>query len=116
MNSNHIHPPRKFRVGQEKQIEISHCLNLQLNPDEQVTLLTDSKKEFDLVRKSWGFYATPSVNSRLKKQGFKTALVKNLNNRHYVMLVENDQMDSFHEYLQEEQSEIVQWLDELPKE
>jgi len=29
--------------------------------------------------------------------------------------VEIDQMDSFREYLQEEQSEIVQWLDELPK-
>jgi hypothetical protein len=37
---------------------------------------TDDGKEYDVAKKDWGFYATPSMNGRLKKFGFKTAIVK----------------------------------------
>ena len=114
MKTDSIIPPRKFWVGRGNQIEISHCANVDLEPDEQVTFVTDSDKEYDVVRKPWGFYATPSVNSRLKNQGFKTALVKNSKSQWYIMLVDDDQIDAFHAYLEKEQNEVIEWLDEKP--
>ena len=114
MKTDIINPPRTFRIGQDAQIEISHCANIALKPNEQVTFVTDSSREYDVVRKSWGFYATPSVNSRLKNEGFKTALVKNNKGQRYVMLVENGKMDDFHTYLEMEVNEVVEWLDEKP--
>jgi hypothetical protein len=114
MKTDPITPPRKFSVGRDNQIEIRHCANVGLEPDEQVTFVTDSDKEYDVVRKLWGFYATPSVNSRLKNQGFKTALVKNSKSQWYIMVVEETKIDVFHAYLEKESNEVVEWLDEKP--
>jgi hypothetical protein len=47
-----------------------------------------------------------------KAMGFKTALVKNPHHRYYVLLVEQDKIEQFLAYLQQEESEIVEWLDE----
>ena len=112
MKMNPKNPPRKFRVGEHKQIEISDCASIELSADEQVTFVTPSGKEYDVARKSWGFYATPSVNGRLVKQGFKTALVKNAFGQCYVMLVEPEKMEDFKKYIQQENSQVVEWLDE----
>ena len=38
-----------------------------LAPNEQLTFVTENKNRYDVARKYWGFYATPSINSRLKK-------------------------------------------------
>lgn len=105
-------PPRTYKCGINNQIQISDCGNIKLDSDEQVTFVTASGKEYDLAAKSWGFYATPSINSRLTNQGFKTALVKNSQSRHYVMLVEKDKVNLFEEYLAEEKIELLEWLDE----
>ena len=35
-------PPRKFKVGQNDQIEISDCGDIELKPNEQVTFVTDT--------------------------------------------------------------------------
>jgi|GEM_PF-288153 len=104
--------PRKFQVGQDKQITISDCGNIYLDPDEQVTFMTPTGKEYDFAAKSWGFYATPSVNSRLVNQGFKTALVKNSIGQCYIMVVDPIHMDEFKKYIREEKNEVVEWLDE----
>ena len=50
--------PRRFAVGNADKIEIRDCGNLALEPDEQVTLVTESGAEYDVARKDWGFYAT----------------------------------------------------------
>ena len=81
-------------------------------PDEQVTFVTSSKKEHDFCAKPWGFYATPSINGRLVGQGFKTALVKNSFGKYYIMVVDLDRMDAFEAYLEEEEQQVQQWLDE----
>ncbi|MEW5919759.1 MAG: hypothetical protein AB1796_02165 [Bacillota bacterium] len=70
------------------------------------------KKEHDFAAKAWGFYATPSVNGRLKDQGFKTALVRNNAGRVYVMVVELERMADFERYLQAEKNTVIEWLDE----
>ncbi|MGE3316484.1 MAG: hypothetical protein AB7O26_15315, partial [Planctomycetaceae bacterium] len=55
-------PPRMFDVGSAGSIRISHCADVALEPEEQITLATASGTEHDVVRKSWGYYATGSLN------------------------------------------------------
>ncbi len=112
MKSNILTPARKFDSGSAQKIILSHCANITLEDDEQVTFLTEDGKEYDVVKKNWGFYATPSINSRLKKFGFKTALVKNSEGQLYIVLVENEKLKDFHFYIQKENSLVLNWLDE----
>ena len=46
-----------------------------LNDNENLTISSKGKKEFEICKKEWGFYATPSLNSRLKK-GLKSSISK----------------------------------------
>jgi len=112
MRVTKIDPPRVFHVGVEGSIAISDCARMHLEPDEQVTFVTEDGKEHDFARKSWGFYATPSVNGRLADQGFKTALVRNDAGRLYVMVVEAERLADFDEYVQRERLVVDEWLDE----
>jgi len=105
-------PPRKYLVGKNKQISISDCGAISLEPDEQITFITPQDNEYDVTRKNWGYYATPSVNGRLKKFNFKTALVKNDHGMIYIMLVERKKMHEFNIYIQEEKLTVIEWLDE----
>ena len=104
--------PRKFMVGKHGAIELSDMGSINLAPNQQLTFLTDRNREYDVVRKSWGFYATPSINVRLKKFGFKTALVRNTKGQIYVMLVEEDKMEDFFSYLEKDENYLIEWLDE----
>ena len=105
--------PRVFTVGKDNKIEISDWGKIQLNFDEQITFVTESDKQYDVVAKSWGFYATPSVNKRLKNEGFKTALVKNEHGNYYIMVVDKEKLEDFKAYLEGEKNKIQRWLDEL---
>ena len=105
-------PPRKYKVGIDNQITIKDCGSILLEENEQITFLTSDEKEYDVARKNWGFYATPSINSRLKNFGFKTALVKNSFGMYYIMLVDKNMISEFQNYLKEEKQSIEQWLDE----
>lgn len=102
--------PREFKA---KKFTIKDYGKIFLDSDEMVSFVTNGGKEFDFAAKSWGFYATPSVNARLKNQGFKTALVVNENNQLYIMAVEKDKLAEFFEYLKDEQdNRVLCWLDE----
>lgn len=105
-------PPREFTVGAYQPITIKDCGQVNLLPNEQVSFTTDLGKEHDFVRKEWGFYATPSVNGRLKHQGFKTALVINSFGKIYIMVVEAEKMALFNAYITNTQQEVLEWLDE----
>lgn len=104
--------PRPFVVGMKKKLIIRDMGEVYLAPNEQLTFITESKKKYDLARKDWGFYATPSVNSRLKKEGFKTAVVKNQLKRIFVMIVEKKKIQKFKKYCKDQNQEILFWLDE----
>ena len=67
-------PPRTFVVGDN--IKISDCGMIALRPDEQVTFVTEAGAEYDVVRKDWGFYATPSLNGRLLQFGLRAVLIQ----------------------------------------
>lgn len=103
-------PPRVFDVGHGKTIKINDCASIELEPDEQVTFRLKSGAEYDVTRKSWGFYATPSLNGRLKKNNLSGVLVKGPNGKYFVWLVEKGQESGFEEYLYEERHQIVRWL------
>ena len=105
-------PPREFEVGRGATITIKDCARIELEPDEQVTFVAQSGAEYDVARKSWGFYATPSINGRLREFGWRTALVKSRDARFYVFLVERDQERELRRYLETENHSVVCWLDE----
>ncbi|WP_417520140.1 hypothetical protein [Minwuia sp.] len=105
-------PPRVFRPA--PGVAISDCGDLELAPDEQVTMVTRSGKRMDVAAKDFGFYATPSVNGRLRNEGFKTALVRNRIGQIYIMVVDVDRRGDFDRYCNSEQQTVLEWLDERP--
>ena len=106
-------PPRKFKAGKrENKIVISDFGDLHLSPDEQITIVSDNGKRHDFTCKDWGFYSTPSINGRLKNEGFKSALVENIKGQVYIMSVEKDRIDLFEKYCIDENQTIIEWLDE----
>ena len=114
MKSELKEEPRKFGV---KGHEVKDFGKIFLDPNEMISFSTQGGKEYDFVAKEWGFYASPSVNSRLSKEGFKTALVVNESNQLYVMAVEEEKINIFKIYLKNNQdNRLICWLDEFFKE
>ena len=107
-----IKKPRIFEVGKNKKIKIKEVAFLYLKNNEQVTFKNENRKNYDFTKKSWGYYATPSINGRLKKEGFKTALVRNRFNKYYVMVVDNKKLKNFKNYCKTENQKIIEWIDE----
>ena len=102
---------RKFLVGVDKGIELSDCGEIFLDSDEQVTFNDANGNEYDVCKKNWGYYATPSLNGRLSSFNFLSALVMNKNTqRKYIMLVHKNKLDLFEEYLVQEHQELIFWL------
>jgi hypothetical protein len=99
-------------VGTAVRFEMADCGSVALSTDEQITFVTERGGEFDVARKDWGFYATPSLNGRLSGFGLRTALIRNrLTDRYFVLLVERGQESSFEAYLVQESCDVVAWLD-----
>jgi hypothetical protein len=106
-------PPRTFKVGKsENKIMISDFGDLYLDPNEQISVISENGKRHDFAAKDWGFYSTPSVNGRLKDEGFKTALVENQKGQIYIMSVDKDKMHLFEKYCIDEKQTVLEWLDE----
>lgn len=105
-------PPRRFRVGMDGRIELLDCGRIELAPDEQVTFTTEAGGEYDVARKAWGFYATPSLNARLPRFGLRPALVKGQGDTYFVVLVERGRESTFDAYLEDEGLTLLRWLDD----
>ena len=101
--------PRTFTVGRLKISDFGH---IHLEPDEMIVFERKNGRCFDFVAKDWGYYATPSINGRLRDQGFKTAIVKNPNGKIFVLVVDQDKITDFLQYCDLEGCKIVNWLDE----
>jgi hypothetical protein len=100
---------RIFTVGENTKIKIKHVGNIKLNNNEQLTFLF-KESQFDFVKKNWGFYATPSINYRLKKQGFVCALMKNKFQRLYLVVIHKSKISQFRKYLKIHNQKIIKWL------
>lgn len=109
MRVERIEPAREFAIG---DTTIRHCADVTLEPDEQVTFTTPSGTEYDVARKSWGYYATPSLNRRLPAHGLRALLARNPDGRLCVLLVERGHEAEFETYRAAEGLEVVHWLDD----
>jgi hypothetical protein len=108
-----LDPPRKFEVtGAGIRLELSDCGSIELKPDEQVTFTTDSGGQYDVTRKSWGFYATPSINGRLKSFGLRGAVVVSKFGKIFLMLVETGKESEFFTYINSDLQNFICWLDD----
>lgn len=106
-----LNPPRTFNVGAREIIQMKDCAHIQLEANEQVTFLTESGAEYDVARKTWGFYATPSLNGRLQRFGLRAVLVKSPGAKFYLLLVESGKEAEFQQYLDSEEHTVIAWLD-----
>ena len=106
-------PARIFKVGKpENKIVMKDCGKIILEPDEQITFKTESGAEYDLARKDWGFYSTPSLNGRLSSFGLRGVLIKNRETaRFFVLLVEKGKEVLFDKYCKLENLAVISWLD-----
>lgn len=104
-------PARRFTV---KGVTLSHVADITLEANELVTFKCDNDdSEFDVTAKDWGFYATPSVNGRLRDFGFKTALAQNVGTGlRYVLLVKEGKEREFEAYLADQDMTVLAWLDD----
>ena len=108
-------PPRKFSVGLEN-IKISHVANIHLENDQMVTFVTNDGTEYDVIKKNWGYYATPSLGGRLRKFSLKAAIMRNIDTRQcFIILAHENRIDLLHDYMTKERQEIVMWLDDFEK-
>jgi hypothetical protein len=105
-------PPREF--SPYPGISLRDMGDLYLAEDEQVTVRLAPDRGNDVVRKSWGFYLTNSLDGTLRAQGIKTALVRSGSDlpRLYVLLVDKDKVEEFTSYLAHYSLQLVRWLDE----
>ena len=94
------------------KFEMRDCGSVALAPDEQLTFLTEGGAEYDVARKDWGFYATPSLNGRLEQFGLRGVLIKNRGTgRYFVLLVEKGKETAFDAYCAQENLALIAWLD-----
>ncbi len=106
------YPPRRFIVGNSVKFDMNDCGTLELAADEQVTFVTEDGAEYDVARKDWGFYATPSLNGRLEQFGLRCVLVKNRDTgRYFVLLVQRGREPQFDDYCLQENLALIAWLD-----
>jgi hypothetical protein len=94
------------------KLMLSDCAHIALAPDEQVTFTTEAGGEYDVVRKDWGFYATPSTNGRLKSFGLRAALVLSGYGKLFLVLVEAGKEDTFLAYVEADKQRLLCWLDD----
>lgn len=104
-------PPRKFEIGRGEKITISDCAHIELAPNEQVTFTTPDGHQYDVARKPWGFYATPSLNGRLLDFNLRAVIARSPIGKYFVFLVERGREAAFEQYLASEENVIVRWLD-----
>ena len=105
-------PARLFQVGNAVKFNMKDCGRIELEQDEQLTFVTPAGAEYDVARKEWGFYATPSLNGRLEQFGLRAVLIRNRGTgRYFLLLVESGKEVLFDVYCQQENLAIVAWLD-----
>ena len=104
-------PPRTFNIGRGEPIVISDVAHIELDANEQVTFEGPGGLEYDVARKAWGFYATPSLNGRLLDHKLRAVLARSPAHKYFVFLVEHGREPEFQRYLDSEGNAIVRWLD-----
>ncbi len=102
---------KKPRIFFANDIKLKDFGKIKLDKNEMISFVTKSGKEYDFTAKEWGFYVTPSINGRLKKEGFKVAMVKNKTGKIFIMAVEKEKKTLFKKYCTSQQEKVLKWID-----
>ena len=105
-------PPRRYNVGITNKVTIKDIGRLELLPNEQITIENGQGAQLDVTRKDLGFYATPSLNGRLRSFGLRPVLVRNNFGKYFVLLMEEEKEREFSQYIEEHALAVVLWLDD----
>lgn len=90
-------------------------VDLILNKDEQITLKF-LQSEYDIARKSWGYYVTPSLQKRCKANNLNGAIIFNKkNNQTNFVLVNSKKKIFFKKYLDINNYKIISWINSNKK-
>ena len=106
---------RKFLVGKNKNISLVDKGSIFLKNNENISIQFNSKMNFDIVKKNWGFYALPSINKRLKKFKLNAVIVESKNFKNFfILLVAKDKkkISAFKDYCKKENLKIIIWLND----
>ncbi|WP_075483173.1 hypothetical protein [Candidatus Pelagibacter communis] len=102
---------RKFKVGRKKNIILKDVGSIKLNDNENITFIDTNLREYDVCKKNWGYYATPSLNKRVKKYGYIAGLVYNKKFKtFFIHLVDTRKKKIFKSYLKKENMKLICWL------
>ncbi len=96
---------RKFIANKNTKINLKDVGRIVLREKEHLTIQTNNKKN-EVCAFDWGMYATSSINNRLKKEGFKTFIVKNIHKKIFIMLVDKKKLKNFKTYIKSEKIKI----------
>jgi hypothetical protein len=107
-------PPRRFDPDGTGRFAIADAGCIELGSDEQVTFVGPTGSEYDVVRRDWGYYATPSLNSRLPANGLRPLLARNGAGRFFVCLIERGRERQFADYAEAAGMQALGWLDHGP--
>ncbi len=94
---------RSWIVGTNKDIVITEKLKIKLNDNEQVSFVGTKKKiNYEICKKNWGYYISPSIDKRLKDYGHTVYITKNKNGQVYLMAVDFKKIKRFILYCKKE--------------
>ena len=100
---------RKFIANNKTNVVLKDVGKVILQNNELLSLQKSNKKN-EICAKEWGFYLTPSINKRLKKQNLIVVLTKNNINKKFLMLVNKSKLKIFKNYCKIESLKIINWI------
>lgn len=86
---------------------------INLKPDQQITLI-NGKSEYDIAKKNWGFYVTPSIQKRLKMFNLEVYLISKSKN-YLLCLVKKNKKELFKSFLLKKKMKFIQNLSSTGK-
>tara|TARA_B100000965_G_scaffold32366_1_gene23932 strand:- start:18209 stop:18541 length:333 start_codon:yes stop_codon:yes gene_type:complete len=100
---------REFIANKKTNLKLKDVGRIVLKEKEHLTIQINNKKN-EVCAFDWGMYATSSINNRLKREGFKTFVVKNINKKIFIMLVDKKKIKNFMSYINKEKINIISEL------
>jgi hypothetical protein len=83
-------------------------IKINLLSDEQMTL-SYLYSNYDIAKKDWGFYVTPSFQDRCKKNNLLPALIRK-DKKFYFVLVNKKKINYFMIFLKIKKFKLSKWL------
>ena len=88
------------------KITLTKTSEIQLLNNEFVTF-KDRNKEYDFSKKNWGYYISPSINNRLKKNSYEVFIIKNKLERFFLCSVKKTEKKTFSNYLKRTNQKVI---------